>query len=491
MLPPADATDDAPVASADPLELEQTVSDAMASELGGDVQGDGALGVGDELHSSFAVSSDTGEGSLDAIGEMSFGDGADDFMVEPLEPQPIMLDPSDAGGMDVAVESLDEILSQSVAETDSESFASSMTYDEMFSAASYDEGASAQSAPTDEALESVERYLAEESALGNDAFVDDALANDVLVNDVLVNDVLVNDALVSDALVSDALVSDALVSDALVNEQDEVAATDREAIVEFQRESAVEEYYPGASAQDVEPIVAGNSFGEQSVELDPWAGAELPEPAFGSIGWPSTDADLPVSAPAGEPAVDEVDEMSAALAWSDDAEVAGAGDDRDRVSHDGASGVDDDDALSAMVGELRDSSSAWKSASDSIVDERADVAARAHFYAAPEPIDPAEELAAALEHDAYAMDLPAANASAGVDVEVGAEADAELRAEATTDAADAGDDEHAGAAIADALARVAARIRAGEVELPSEAAGASDESALAAALAALLRGPRR
>jgi hypothetical protein len=38
---------------------------------------------------------------------------------------------------------------------------------------------------------------------------------------------------------------------------------------------------------------------------------------------------------------------------------------------------------------------------------------------------------------------------------------------------------------------VAARIRAGEVDLPAEAAGASDESALAVALAALLRGSRR
>src|SRR5690606_36757653 len=65
----------------------------------------------------------------------------------------------------------------------------------------------------------------------------------------------------------------------------------------------------------------------------------------------------------------------------------------------------------------------------------------------------------------------------------------EEMAGATGEVADPAD-RHAGAAIADALARVAARIRAGEIDLPPEAVGASDESALAAALAALLRGPR-
>jgi len=103
-----------------------------------------------------------------------------------------------------------------------------------------------------------------------------------------------------------------------------------------------------------------------------------------------------------------------------------------------------------MARELRDSSAAWGAAAGAAVSDDADVNARARFYGGAERSAPA---------------------AAGPELVTGA-----------------GDD--AGAAIADALARVAVRIRAGEVELPPEAVGASDESALAAALAALLRGPR-
>jgi hypothetical protein len=130
-----------------------------------------------------------------------------------------------------------------------------------------------------------------------------------------------------------------------------------------------------------------------------------------------------------------------------------------------------DDALSDVAHELRDSSLAWRPEASAAADDYDDITARARFYGGGESglarseIDEVEEVG----HDA-----PEHHASAHF------ADDAELAAE-----------ENAGAAIADALARVAARIRAGEVELPSESAGVSDESALAAALAALLRGPRR
>ncbi len=441
MVQAGDATEalETPAAS---LELEHAVSEEMATEVDAAAQKGDTGGVGEDVQTFYASSLEPGGDSLDAMAGLAFAPGVDDFVVESLEPQPISLDPSDAAGMDVAVESMDGLLAQSAAETAAEPLAPGVTYDEMFSPASYEGGGSVESTPTNEELESVERYLEDEPAFTND--------------------------------------------------QVGVAARGEEAIAEYERESLVEEDHPAAAISDGEPIVAGDSIGNEAAEIDPWAGTELPEPAFGSIGWPPSDAGAPVS----DSVVDEVDEMSAALAWSaDDHDVSTPGH-RDRASHDDASGTDDD-ALSAMVGELRDSSSAWKSESDSIVDEKADVAARAHFYAAPEPIDPADELVAALEEDAYSIDHP--DGSVGASAEAAAEAVAEPVLDAATEAvadvsgADAGHDagDDAGAAIADALARVAARIRSGEVELPSEAAGTSDESALAAALAALLRGPRR
>jgi hypothetical protein len=387
--------------TADALELEQSVSEEMAKERGPELSGDGAFTVEDELYAPHSAAPDSPEESLDAIARLAFGDGTDDFMVESFEPQPIALDPSDVAGMDVAVESMDEILSPSVAEGAADPFASDVTYDEMYSTAQYEEVRSAQPDASQEELESVERYLADEPALAD------------------------------------------------------------------------------------EQGAAGDSVEVQAGDVDPWAGAELPEPAFGSIGWPSMGAGG--APPAPNPSVDGVDEMSAALAWSDDEDVVGTGEQHDPPSAGETSGSYDD-ALSSVVGELRDSSSAWKCESDSIVDEKADVAARAHFYAAPEPIDPLDEIAAAAEADAYALGL----AAAAPNVEASGDAIAERPEEPATEAASGSSiDDHAGAAIADALSRVAARIRAGEVDLPSEPAGTSDESALAAALAALLRGPRR
>jgi hypothetical protein len=49
----------------------------------------------------------------------------------------------------------------------------------------------------------------------------------------------------------------------------------------------------------------------------------------------------------------------------------------------------------------------------------------------------------------------------------------------------------AGTMVADALERIARRIRNGELKLPSDAPSASDENALSAALQALVRAPRR
>jgi hypothetical protein len=222
------------------------------------------------------------------------------------------------------------------------------------------------------------------------------------------------------------------------------------------------------TASDAAPVGGGlGAEPTEAVEADPWAGAELPEPAFGSIGWPSSE----IAAVAAEAPGDGVDEMSAALAWND-AEDAGT-----TIGHvpavSDASGADDSgvgDALSAMAHELRDSSSPWVKEGDAQARDDADLSARARFYGGADPSVAPAELELSGEASAYASELAAAEAAARA-------------------AADAGGD--AGAAIADALARVAARIRAGEVELPPEAVGASDESALAAALAALLRGPRR
>jgi hypothetical protein len=219
---------------------------------------------------------------------------------------------------------------------------------------------------------------------------------------------------------------------------------------------------------------AAETSGIATTDSDPWAGTELPEPAFGSIGWPAAEAGM-LTAPAG-PIDASVDEMSDALGWSDadPGTLSHAGTDATEAAVEDAIGMRDD-ALADVAHELRHSVSGWSSASDVVVDEDAEGAARARFYSSAAPTShPAESSALA------APELGAVTESAASETESDA-------GDAAGD--DAGDD--AGAAIADALARVAARIRSGEVELASGAVGASDESALAAALAALLRGPRR
>lgn len=158
---------------------------------------------------------------------------------------------------------------------------------------------------------------------------------------------------------------------------------------------------------------------------DVWTEVDLPEPAFGTTGWPAAD------------------EMSAALAWNDGDVV------RDRAAALGDTGADvpgSDDTFSTVAHELRDTSSTWGSV---------------------------DSVSAEVAHDSHER------AGEG---DIGTESGSS--SESTPQSG-------AGAAIADALARVAERIRAGEVALSPEAAGTSDESALAAALAALLRGPRR
>jgi hypothetical protein len=379
---------------------------------------------------------------------MAFGDRAPAYRVDTLETHANTLEPSASPRIDVAADAMDEILSPGVVEDAAESFASAVTYDEMFSTAPHEEAQIAQPEATREELESVERYLADEPSLADDQAA------------------------------------------AVGEDRAAVVSRDEEAIVSYDHETIAEHDHLAVIPQDHEAVTAGDPVGGEAGDVDPvdpWAGTELPEPAFGSIGWPAT-GDAP---PAPNPAVDGVDEMSAALAWGDDDGVVGAGEQHDPPSAGDTSGSYGD-ALSSVVGELRDSSSACKSESDSIVDEKAEVAARAHFYAAPEPIDPLDEIAAAAEADAYTLGI----AAAPEDVEAGGDMIVERPSEPVSEgeseaAADSSTDDHAGAAIADALARVAARIRAGEVDLPAEAAGASDESALAAALAALLRGSRR
>lgn len=101
-----------------------------------------------------------------------------------------------------------------------------------------------------------------------------------------------------------------------------------------------------------------------------------------------------------------------------------------------------------------------------------------------------QELAAALAwpasdtppDDAYALMVGESPADLGA---VGDELRAVSRALAAGNAADAQ------AVVAAALERIALRIRAGELDLPREAASATDESALALTLAALLRGGTR
>ena len=197
-------------------------------------------------------------------------------------------------------------------------------------------------------------------------------------------------------------------------------------------------------------------------ESDPWAEADLPEPAFGSLGWPSAE----VAAVRSEAAAPTVDEMTAALGWSE-ADAGGDSTEATAASDGGDFARDSvgEDALSEVAHELRHSSSAWLSEGEALLDEEAEGAARARFYGGAEAN--AEHIPAPLQSHAEASTHAGGEAAAGEPIE------------------------GAGAAIADALARVASRIRSGEVELPSEAMGASDESALAAALAALLRGPRR
>jgi|GEM_PF-2530079 len=231
---------------------------------------------------------------------------------------------------------------------------------------------------------------------------------------------------------------------------------DREAFVDDGAPADVDvaAYTPGAPAEE-----------QRSEEVDPWAGVELPEPAFGSIGWPTVE-----SAPETAATSDDADEMGAALAWSDADAAASAGIEGESSAGTGSTDVASDDALTEVAHELHDSSSPWRP-DEGGASEYDDLSARARFYGGGESgISPGE------------LD------EVGEVGHAAAESEAVIEAGHVTNVAAS---DAPGAAIADALARVAARIRAGEVDLPSESAGVSDESALAAALAALLRGPRR
>ncbi len=270
-----------------------------------------------------------------------------------------------------------------------------------------------------------------------------------------------------ESFASDATYDDMYASAGYVEvTEEDVTAERQEAAAEsvHDREASVDD---GAPADvDVAAYAPGAPTEEQrSGEVDPWAGAELPEPAFGSIGWPTVD-----SAPETAATSDDADEMGAALAWSDTDAAASAGIDGESSPGTGSTDVASDDALTEVAHELHDSSSPWRP-DEGGASEYDDLSARARFYGggesgiAPGELDEVGEVGHAA-----------------------AESEAVIEAGHVTNVAAS---DAPGAAIADALARVAARIRAGEVDLPSESAGVSDESALAAALAALLRGPRR
>ena len=395
-----------PIGSAFPLELDQAMSDALA-----------------EAGEASASSDEAAAEPLARFDSMAFDEGADSFVVESLEPEPISLAPSDIDRMDVSIESdtvdsLADAAPTGTLDSSDYAFAPGAAYDE---------------------IDGVESYLADEYTVAGDApaYESTTSADGAVVADDVAADNVVADDVAAEQMVVEQMVVEETVADSAA---DSVVDSTAESAVDY----AVEE--PPADAND------------------PWAGAELPEPAFGSIGWPSSE----IAALAAEKPVEDVDEMSAALGWNDaEADGVTGGHAQPEVEANG-SDVAGEDALSAMAHELRDSSSVWGAAAD-VADENADVSARARFYGGGERITSPSDMGAAAEGSAYAAELMAAEAA-------GAAAHA------------AGDDP--GAAIADALARVAARIRAGEVDLPAEVVGASDESALAAALAALLRGPR-
>jgi len=394
-----------PIDSAFPLELEQAVSDTLAEE-------------GEAPAGSHVAAAEP----LARFDSMAFDEDADSFLVESLEPEPISLAPSDVDRMEVsiesdAVDSLENAAHTGVSDSSDYAFAPGTAYD---------------------GIDSVESYLAEEYTGAADApgFEGAALSDDTVAADDVVANGGFGGGLLEDGVVDEPLVAAEMVSG--------MASED----------AAV----PADSTADY-------ALAEQPADADdPWVGAELPEPAFGSIGWPSNEI---TALAAGKP-VEDVDEMSAALAWNE-AEADGVtGEHAQPEVEANGSDVAAEDALSAMTHELRDSSSVWGAAAG-VADENADVSARARFYGGGERSTSPSDPDAAAEGSGYSAELAAVEA-------------------AGTAARTAGDDP--GAAIADALARVAARIRAGEVDLPAEVVGASDESALAAALAALLRGPR-
>jgi hypothetical protein len=324
---------------------------------------------------------------------MAFDEGAEGFVVQSLEPEPISFESFGAPAADEVVEAVGDPFGVQLADAADVDFAAGAAH---------------------EVIESVDNYLVDEPEPGNDEPWTGSVAPPA-----------------------------ELVAPEAASVSDAAAAP------------------PGELA-------------EQRGELDPWEGAELPEPAFGSIGWPSND----LADPSAEAPVEAVDEMSAALAWSEMDTTDAADDQASYTAAANDAEVSGDEALSGMASELRDSSSAWAvDGRGSTIDDEADVNARARFFGGGD--------ASGLPPSAPAGPYDQSGYEAGLESVESAES--ALLEEEDHD----GEQGDQGAAIADALGRVAARIRAGEVDLPSEVVGASDESALAAALAALLRGPRR
>ncbi len=378
--------------------------------------------------------------ALEDLADPAFGD-ADTFTVESLETEPIALDASDARGLGAAVDPMEELASPALPDVMGESFASDAIYDEMYGPLPH--------SGMDE--------LHAEAGHGD---AEQTYAEVVLDGD--------RDPLA--AYVEQPYATPEVAELPTREEAPAPAEVWDGQGLRVEGTPVVRDETPASPPESTLPA-SNEELEEPSIEADPWAGTELPEPAFGSLGWPSMDG----PAAASKPLSDEADEMGAALAWN-----AGEAEDLPDAASPtlaGSPGGEDqagDDAFSAVADELRDSSSAWRAEGSVLGDDYDDLTARARFYGGGDGGASRVEALAGDGVEAYEAARVSGTESSDHDV---------VRP---------GDDD-SGAAIADALARVAARIRAGEVELPSGSVGVSDESALAAALAALLRGggPRR
>ena len=197
-----------------------------------------------------------------------------------------------------------------------------------------------------------------------------------------------------------------------------------------------------AAAEVVESEAAPAAGVTSEAPTDPWTDVDLPESTFGGSGWPQAygaDAGLP-DWPTVETAADVYSPISEEPSLESPDPLGATAEGETTVESESV------DEMSAAL--------AWNES------EAEDTPAAAAFGTGERTATAGEDTLSSVAHELRGISSSWAPAATSAE-------------------------------IADALARVAERIRAGEVELSAETAGASDESALAAALAALLRGPRQ